>query len=242
MYRLFLIAMISLAAPAFAQDTDLELVLLADASGSIDQREIDFQRQGYAQAITDPEVLAAIANTAYGSIAVTYVEWATNQAVVADWTLIDGPDSATLFAAELLNKPRQAYGRNAIGAALLEGLRLMDTNDFDGWRRVIDFSGDSVRSYSGPSIAEARDTVVAAGVTINALPILRPDDPGRAQGGLEAQYEAQIIGGLGAFVVTAENRASFAEAVKRKLILEISGQMPTRNVAEAQNAATPSSP
>lgn len=242
MYRLFLIAMMTLAAPAFAQDTDLELVLLADASGSIDQREIDFQRQGYAQAITDPEVLAAIANTAYGSIAVTYVEWATNQAVVADWTLIDGPDSATLFAAELLNKPRQAYGRNAIGAALLEGLRLMDTNDFDGWRRVIDFSGDSVRSYSGPSIAEARDTVVAAGVTINALPILRPDDPGRAQGGLEAQYEAQIIGGLGAFVVTAENRASFAEAVKRKLILEISGQMPTRNVAEAQNAATPSSP
>ncbi|GGC20556.1 hypothetical protein GCM10011363_41510 [Marivita lacus] len=241
MYRLFLIVMMTLAAPAFAQDTDLELVLLADASGSIDQREIDFQRQGYAQAITDPEVLAAIANTAYGSIAVTYVEWATNQAVVADWTLIDGPDSATLFAAELLNKPRQAYGRNAIGAALLEGLRLMDTNDFDGWRRVIDFSGDSVRSYSGPSIAEARDTVVAAGVTINALPILRPDDPGRAQGGLEAQYEAQIIGGLGAFVVTAENRASFAEAVKRKLILEISGQMPTRNVAEARNAARPSS-
>lgn len=28
---------------------------------------------------------------------------------------------------------------------------------------------------------------------------------------------------MGAFVVTAENRASFAEAVKRKLILEISG-------------------
>ena len=232
MHRLILILLMTLASPAMAQDTDLELVLLADASGSIDQREIDFQRQGYAQAITDPDVLAAIANTAYGTIAVTYVEWAANQAVVADWALIDGPDSATLFAAELLNKPRQAYGRNAIGAALLEGLRLMDTNNFDGWRRVIDFSGDSVRNYSGPSIAEARDTVVAAGVTINALPILRPADPGRAQGGLEAQYEAQIIGGLGAFVVTAENRQSFADAVKRKLILEISGEMPMQDVAQ----------
>ncbi len=164
------------AAPLKAQDTDLELVLLTDASGSIDQREIDFQRQGYATAITDPEVLAAIANTAYGSIAVTYVEWATNQVVVADWRRIDGPDSATLFAADLLNTPRQAYGRNAIGAALLEGLRLMETNAFDGWRRVIDFSGDSVRNYSGPSIAEARAQVLAAGVTINALPILRPDE------------------------------------------------------------------
>ena len=166
MRAIVLSVLICLASPLLAQDTDLELVLLADASGSIDEREIEFQRRGYAEAITDPEVLAAIAGTAYGSIVVTYVEWAANQAVVADWTLIDGPESAALFAAELLNKPRQAYGRNAIGAALLEGLRLMETNAFDGWRRVIDFSGDSVGNFSGPSIAEARATVVAAGVTI----------------------------------------------------------------------------
>ncbi|MEO1677046.1 MAG: DUF1194 domain-containing protein [Pseudomonadota bacterium] len=220
------------ASMATAQDTDLELVLLADASGSIDDREIRFQREGYAQAITDPEVLAAIAGTAYGSIAVTYVEWAANQAVVADWTRIANADQAAVFAAELLDKPRQAYGRNAIGAALLEGLRLMDDNDIDGWRRVIDFSGDSANNYSGPPISAARDAVVAAGVTINALPILRPGDPGRAHGGLEAAYERQIIGGPNAFVVTAESRASFADAVKRKLILEISGEMPARQVAQ----------
>ena len=214
------------ASVAQAQDTDLELVLLADASGSIDSREIAFQRQGYAQAITDPEVLAAIGGTAYGSIAVTYVEWAANTAVVADWMLIDGPETAQAFADELNGKPRQAYGRNAIGAALLDALRLMDTNAHEGWRRVIDFSGDSANNWSGPSIEEARDTVLAAGVTINALPILRPDDPGRAQGGLEALYEERIIGGPGAFVVTAESRDSFAEAVKRKLILEISGTVP----------------
>ena len=216
---------------ASAQDTDLELVLLADASGSIDARETAFQRQGYAAAITDPEVVAAIQRTAYGSIAVTYGEWASNQVTVVDWTRIDGPETAQGFADALLLPPRQAYGRNAIGAALLEGLRLMEENDIDGWRRVIDFSGDSANNWSGPSIEEARATVLAAGVTINALPILRPDDPGRAQGGLEALYEDRIIGGRGAFVVTAEDRASFAEAVKRKLILEISGEMPKRDYA-----------
>lgn len=226
-----------LATSAQAQDTDLELVLLADASGSIDETEIAFQRQGYATAITDPRVLAAIANTAYGSITVTYVEWAANQAVVVDWTRISTPAQAEDFAARLLAPPRQAVGRNAIGAALLEGLRLMDINDIDGWRRVIDFSGDSVNNYSGPSIASARAKVLAAGVTINALPILRPDDPGRAHGGLEAAYENQIIGGLGAFVVTAKDRAAFAEAVRRKLILEISGQMPSRELAEGLQAA-----
>ena len=229
------VALLGASGPGAAQDTDLELVLLADASGSITQQELLFQREGYAAAITDPEVLAVIAGTAYGHIAVTYVEWAANQAQVVDWTLIDGPEAAQGFADTLLAQPRQAYGRNAIGAALLEGLRLMDQNDIEGWRRVIDFSGDSAGNWSGPGIEDSRDQVVAQGVTINALPILRPDDPGRAQGGLEAVYERRLIGGVGAFVVTAESRDSFAEAVKRKLILEISGTLP-RHVAQARQA------
>jgi hypothetical protein len=40
-----------IAAPARAEEVDLELVLLADASGSIDINEIRFQRQGYAEAL-----------------------------------------------------------------------------------------------------------------------------------------------------------------------------------------------
>ncbi len=231
MIRAALTALALAAGPAAAQDTDLELVLLADASGSIDAREIAFQRQGYAQAITDPDVLAAIAGTAHGSIAVAYLEWATNTAVVADWTIIETLEDAQGFAEQLVEMPRRTHGRNAIGTALLEGLAAMETNGIDGWRRVIDFSGDSANSYSGPTIAEARATVLAAGVTINALPILRPDDPGRAHGGLEAAYETRIIGGPGAFVVTAETPDTFAEAVKRKLILEISGQTPPRRMA-----------
>lgn len=224
--RCLILALALLAGPAFAQDTDLELVLLADASGSIDAREIAFQREGYAQAITHPEVLAAISGTAYGSIAVTYVEWAAHTAVVAPWQVITDRADAEAFAAAILAPPRQAYGSNAIGQALLDALALIEGNQIDGWRRVIDFSGDSVRNYSGPAIAEGRDTVLAAGVTINALPILRPDDPGRAQGGLEALYADRIAGGPGSFVVTAEDRASFAAAVRRKLILEISALTP----------------
>ncbi len=222
---------------AAAQDTDLELVLLADASGSIDQREYDLQREGYAIAITDAQVLEAIANTAYGSIAVTYVEWAANQVTVAEWTRIADRDDAELFAARILAPPRRAIGRNAIGAALLEGLRLMETNDIEGWRRVIDFSGDSVNNYSGPSIAAARQQVLSAGVTVNGLPILRPGDPGRAMGGLEALFAERIVGGPHAFVVTADSRAAFAEAIKRKLILEISGRTPAGDVAAADMSA-----
>jgi hypothetical protein len=224
-----------LAPPAAAQDTDLELVLLADASGSITASELMFQREGYAQAMTDPEVLSVIGNTAYGEIAVTYVEWAANQGQVVKWMRIRGPEDAAEFAEQLLTTPRMAFGRNAIGAALLQGAHLIESNDIDGWRRVIDFSGDSAGNWSGPPIEEARDAVVAKGITINGLPILRPDDPGRAQGGLERIYEERIIGGLGAFVVTAGDRDSFAEAVKRKLILEISQS----GMVEKRHAAAP---
>ena len=64
------------SAPAAAQsagqtEVDLELVLLADATGSIDNSEILFQREGYARAITDPSVISAIRNTLHGRIAVT---------------------------------------------------------------------------------------------------------------------------------------------------------------------------
>ena len=230
--RLAAVLLTSFALPSFAEEVELELVLLADASGSISEAEIAFQRQGYADALTDPRVLSAIANSAYGKIAVTYVEWAANTAVVVDWTRIDGAESAQAFADALLGPPRQAYGRNAIGAALLDGKRLIEQNGFEGWRKVIDFSGDSPNSYSGPSIADARAEVVAAGITINGLPILCRfcDTPARFPD-LGRIYEERIIGGLGAFVVTATSEDDLAEAIRRKLILEISGEMPTETVA-----------
>ena len=81
------------ASEAAAQTVDLELVLLADASRSIDNAEIQFQRQGYASAITHPEVLGAIAQGFEQRIAVAYVEWgeASSQEIVVPWTVVDGP-------------------------------------------------------------------------------------------------------------------------------------------------------
>jgi hypothetical protein len=224
--RHWLLPLAFLAHPLHAQEVDLELVLLADASGSIDQAEIDFQRQGYAEAITHPDVLHAIASTLTGTIAVTYVEWAANQAVVADWTIIATPEDAQAFADTLLAPPRLASGRNAIGAALLEGKRLIEENEITGLRRVIDFSGDSANNWSGPSIEEARAEVLAANITINGLPILRPGSTTGGSGDIVQLYADRIIGGPGAFLVPADTGAKFTEAVRRKLILEIAGSAP----------------
>lgn len=226
--------LLCLASPLLAEEVDLELVLLADSSGSISQPEIDFQRESYAAAITHPEVLGVIATTLTGKIAVIYVEWAANQAVVVDWTIIDGEASAATFAGGILDQPRLAFGRNAIGAALLEGKRLIEQNDIESLRQVIDFSGDSASSFTGPSIETSRETVLAAGITINGLPILCDDCFSSTGGDLVQLYTDRIIGGPGAFVIAAEDGTNFAAAVRRKLVLEIAGLMPSTQTASIE--------
>ena len=140
-----------------AEEVDLELVILADASRSIDNAEILFQRQGYADAITHPDVLGAIEQGFRQKIAVTYVEWGdtVSQDIVVPWTIIDGEDSAMVFAAALLDAPRLAHGPNAIGNALAAARALIEDNDVSAFRRVIDFSGDSANNFGGIPIAQA---------------------------------------------------------------------------------------
>jgi hypothetical protein len=225
---LCLLAVLTLPASALrAQDSvDLELVLLVDASGSIDDVEIGLQRAGYAEALRDEQVLWAIRNGgARGRIAATFVEWASveSQDVLVPWTVIATEEDARAFGDAIMAAPRRAYGSNAIGAALLAGLALIEGNAIEAGRRVIDLSGDSLWNASGPSIAEARDVVLGAGVVINGLAVACRACSGRPRpGNLEEEFAARLIGGPGSFVVTASDDASFAQAVRRKLILEIS--------------------
>jgi hypothetical protein len=219
------------AAPASSQQVDVELVFLADSSGSIDAGETAFQRGGHAQALAHPDVISAIRKGVVGRIAVTYVEWgnAANQDVVVPWTIIDGEATAKAFGAALMAAPRRAYGYNAIGSALEKGRQLIAGNKIEGMRKVMDLSGDSANSWDGISIEQGRQAAMAEGIVINGLPILchEADCGGRPVAyDLEKAFEDKIIGGPGAFVVTAENRDAFEFAVRRKLILEIAGLTP----------------
>ena len=204
---------------------DLELVLLADASGSIDTAEIMFQRRGYAAALNHPRVLNAIAGGFLRRIAVAYVEWgdAHSQEVVVPWTVIDGPESAAAFAGALLAKPRLAFGRNAIGSAIAFAHALIRANEIDGTRRIIDISADSANSWGGVPIFDARAHALADGITINGLAILcRGECGGRpVLYDVERAFAETIVGGPGSFVITADGGDRFAEGVRRKLILEI---------------------
>ena len=216
---------------------DLELVLAADGSGSIDDAELALQRQGYAAAITDPAVLSSIAAGPLGRIALAYVEWGgpDSQHTIVDWTVIDGPESAAGFAATLRQRPRAARGWNSISGALDHAAALIADPAIEGSRKVIDVSGDGPQ-YGGRPVEAARDEAVAAGITINALVIDSPGGGYRGPGGmpLAEHYALSVIGGLGAFVMTADRGEAFRRAILAKMIREIVDARPTgrRQAAE----------
>lgn len=215
---------VGVASAAFADDVDVELLLAADGSGSIDDDELALQREGYALALTSREFLDVVRAGAYGAVAIAYVEWGgpSSQHTIVDWQVIRGEADAAAFAEALRTRPRQAYGYNSISAAIDYSAGLIASNSHEGFRKVIDVSGDGP-NIGGRAVQLARDDAVAAGITINGLVIRRPGGSVRGPGGmpLEEHYARDVIGGPGAFVMTVEEQGRFAEVVRRKLVLEI---------------------
>src|SRR3546814_17012892 len=78
-----------------------------------------------------------------------------------------------------MSQPRQAFGRNAIGSAITFAQLLIESNAINGFRRVIDVSGDSANSWNGVPLEAARRQAIAADIVINGLAILCRDCSGR---------------------------------------------------------------
>ena len=208
---------VALGGGARAQGVDLELVLAVDASGSIDRHEYVLQRHGYARALTNPDVLAAITRGPHRAIALTFFEWSgpESNVQVIPWTRIGDAASADAVAGRIVSAPRTVFGTGtALGAAIDHGMKMLAQSPFRGVRRVIDISGDGPNNQ-GRWPSEARDEAVAQGVTINGLVI---ED---VKLGLDDHFRDEVIGGPSAFVLTAKGFDDFARAVVKKLLQEL---------------------
>jgi len=198
---------------------DLALVLAADCSGSVHAEHYALQQRGYAEAFRNRQVIQAIRSGVTGAIAITYFQWSgySLQTLVVPWTILRSDAEIASFATTMERADRMIFGGGTSPTGAIEfGHRLLEKSPVTAARRVIDISGDG-RNNTGPAPAEARDAAVAAGITINGLPILHMEPD------IDTYYEQHVIGGPGAFIVPARDYTSFEAAVRRKLILEIAG-------------------
>ena len=218
------------ASVARAEDVDLLLVLAADVSRSIDDAKFKLQRDGYAAAIADPAIVKVMQMAGpKRRIGLIFIEWAGvgETKVVVDWGSIGSQAEATKFADAIAAAPRPFYGRTSIAGAIDVGVEMLRSSPYKSERRLIDISGDGTNN-SGRDIGEARDGAVAQGIIINGIVILSavplPFNPQHTHppGGLLAYYQNNVIGGVGSFAVAAEGFETFGQALRTKLVKEIS--------------------
>jgi hypothetical protein len=232
-----LAGLLALATPARAEtEVDLALVLAVDVSYSMDLDEQALQRQGFAEAFRSPEVIDAIRRGFLGRIAVVYFEWAGagDQRVAVPWTLLDGPEAIGAFAERVATTPTRRAQRTSISGAIDYGARLLAEGGFSAARRVIDVSGDGANNQ-GRAVTVAREAAIRAGITVNGLPIMLKAPGYFDVPNLDAYYRDCVIGGPGAFLVPARDRAQFREAIKTKILLEVAGLQPDATLQPAQD-------
>jgi hypothetical protein len=201
-----------------AEAADVAVCLAVDCSSSVDFDEFGLMVEGYASAFAEPEVAQAIGAGRRGAAAFAVLFWSGpgTTEVMLPWTVLR-PEEAAGFGARMAALPRAVPpGATALGEALGIAVEVTELARALAPRLVIDVSGDG-RSNAGPPPGPARDRAVAAGMTVNALAVLdeEPD--------LVAHFAEEVIGGPGAFVMTAATYGDFADAILRKLLRELRG-------------------
>lgn len=222
------------ASSAQAIPVALELSLVIDVSGSIDNSEYATQIQGYKNAFLNPTVQSNIASFfGSGGIAVNVIQFGTSAAQSIGWTLLDSLADITNFANTI-----GAMARNlGIGSSTdaRDGMVLSTAsfagNGYEGARMVMDVSGDGLQNVNctpsntqancDANVRAARDAASAAGITVNGLAI--EGDFGTL--GVTNWYNANVRT-AGGFVVTASSFSQFEGAVLSKIGREISGTVP----------------
>ena len=197
----------------------LALVLAMDVSSSVDTNEDRLQRNGLAAALIAPEVQAAFFASP-DPVALQIFEWSgqRNQTDLLDWTLITSP-ADLLYAANLLANGARSVSDmpTAMGYALgYASIKLQQAPAC--LFQTIDMAGDGTNNDGfGPINAYA--AFPFEGVTVNGLAIAGSD------ASVLRYYETEVIRGPTAFVEVANGFEDFEDAMRRKLVRELSAQI-----------------
>lgn len=234
------ILLAALSTPVVAKTpVDIELVLAVDTSLSMDYDELKLQREGYAQALEHPAVTSALTSGPLGRVALMIFEWGGpgSERVLVDWTLIDSHEDAVKVAEDLRFEPIQGLRGTSISGAMIAASVWIDSNDYEGTRKVLDISGDGPNNRGRP-VNMVRDELAARGIEINGLPFMFKEPDGTYSiPDLDLYYQDCVITGDQAFVIPIFEIERLVVSIRQKLVLEISQQRPPA-VARIRKAST----
>jgi hypothetical protein len=208
-------AMLALASPgasaAAPERVAAAIVFAVDVSGSVNTERYELQRAGIAGIFADERIEPFLSD----GLAVAIMEWSDGHQVVVPWTILRGIADARRLAGRIVATTRSPGFSTELSLALLAAADLLDACPCFAATRIIDLSGDGPNN--GPvSTPLARDEVVGRGIRVNGLPIVTAAEPDLAR-----WYQANVVGGQGAFLEIADGFEDFARAMRRKFQLEI---------------------
>lgn len=183
-----------------------------------------------------------------GGILFAMVTWSDRAHLALPWRRIASRRDALEAAALVRAVPRQEGDFTCLGQMMRTvTASVLPAMPVPAERIVVDVSGDGIDNCTDPdSLSTEREALLATGATINGLPILVPGEndvvgagafraPGYglrptplhvAETTLDAWYRAHVVGGPGAFLLTAAGYGDFSRALRRKFVIEISALGP----------------
>lgn len=204
------------------------LALGLDVSASVDATEYRLQLDGLAFALSDPDVTAAILSNTTATVRLAVYEWSDpgEERLILDWTDLNSQTALDAVRLRLTQTQRVDIGSSTgLGSALRTGFDLLARQD-QCWTRTLDVSGDG-KSNTGQ---RPQDVEAPADVIVNGL-VVGVDDGNRGHernlqiGELTAYYSSFVTRGPDSFVETALGYPDYADAMRRKLLRELTVQV-----------------
>ena len=203
----------TLMMPQLAAACDTALVLSIDVSNSVDPAEYRLQVDGMADALQDPEIVDAMVA---GDVAIAVMQWSgeDRQELSIPWRQIRTALDADVLSAEARVMERAfVLSDTAPAEAIYFAVDLFSSAP-DCTSRVIDISGDGTPN-AGSDTSTARQFAQRRAVTINGIAI---ESMGVA---ITSFFQRHVITRDG-FVITARTHREYPDAIRRKIIRELS--------------------
>lgn len=188
------------------------LVMLLDASASVDDAAWRLMLNGHAEAFRTPAIVRAAEQDGLAVMAIQYSDAHTS----TGWRVLRTAADAAAFAGLFHRMSRDHGGGTNTGRAMLAALDAMDAGPACE-QHVIDVATDGPAN-DWDQVRIARERAQHLGVRVNALGIVTHADPNP-----EHWLRAEVITADG-FAIVAQGWGDFARAVARKLVMEVSAR------------------